>query len=42
MLLLSLVSLFWLISNVCAVPAAAEGGPTVDLGYGLWKATVNV
>ena len=46
MLLFFFVSLVSLIDKASAFPAAAtdaqsEDGPTVDLGYGLWKATLN-
>ena len=47
MLLFFILSLVLLIEKASAFPAAATDaqigdGPTVDLGYGLWKATFNV
>ena len=47
MLSLFTVPLVLLIEIASAFPAAATDaqigdGPTVDLGYGLWKATFNV
>ena len=47
MLLLFISPLLLLIQKAFAFPAAATDaqigdGPTVDLGYGLWKATFNV
>ena len=47
MLLLIVFPLVLLIGKASAFPAAATeaqivDGPTVDLGYGLWKATFNV
>ena len=47
MLLLFIFHLILLIEKASAFPAAATDaqigdGPTVDLGYGLWKATFNV
>ena len=47
MLLLFIFPLVLLIEKASALPAAATeaqigDGPTVDLGYGLWKATFNV
>lgn len=36
------IPLVLLIGKACAVPAAAPAEPIVDLGYGLWRATVNV
>ena len=47
MLLPFTFALILLIEKASAFPAAATDaqigdGPTVDLGYGLWKATFNV
>ena len=42
MLVLSPVLLNLLMGKTRAPPSAVETGPTVDLGYGLWNATVNV
>ena len=47
MLLFFFFSLVSLLDKASAFPAAAtdaqtKDGPTVDLGYGIWKATLNV